>query len=124
MGLKNTLIIGLLGTVLSFGYYFSTSHATISGKWQSPTDESIITFFDDGTMNYQGVPATFSWIGQDNMRIEVSGIGGSIIKWIGGDIVVQVHLEHELITSPFWGIRDTLTIKKNNDFEAKYQRAF
>ena len=122
MNSKNTLIIGLLLLVFALGYQFNKSHATISGQWQSINKNKTITFFNDGTMNFKGMPAKYHWIGNDNMRIEISGFGGDIIKWIGGDIVVQVKLEHELVTSPTLAIRDTLTVKKTNGDKTKYRR--
>jgi len=122
MNLKHTLTIGLVLILFATGYQFKTSHATVLGHWRSLNSESNVIFFNDGSMKFKGMPANYQWIGKDNMRIEISGIGGSIIKWFGGDIVVQVKLEHDFVSSPSWRIRDTLIIKKTDGKKTKYLR--
>ena len=122
---KFTLIIILLIITLGIGgYYFKNTHATVVGQWHSVKGNKNLAFYNDGTMNFDGLQAKYHWLGNDNMRIEVSGVSGNIMKLLGADIVLRVTIKHKFDDSRHWGIHDTLHISSAKTKTTVYQRSY
>jgi hypothetical protein len=122
----NGNIVFIVLIALSIGvsvYWFNSNHANIYGQWRSLNNNHTIAFFDDGTMNIDGLQATYKWVGDKNIRIQMAGIAGSFMQWLGGDLVVQVKLKHELLLNrSTLGIKDTLAITRSNGDTTEYSR--